>query len=82
MKKAGCGMQAYEGQVFVFGGLGSVNGSVQPGSEWLKMNDQDNENDPKTKGYTNEMHKYDFNESECINGTNNPFFQCLNILLF
>jgi len=64
MKKIGCGMLVYEGQLYLFGGLGAVNGSIQLGSEWQKQNDGDGDNNPKTKGYTNEMHKYDFKHSE------------------
>ena len=63
MKKMGCGMIIYENSVIIFGGWGIQNGPIQPGSEWRKRRDRDNE------GWTNEMHKYDQCEGEGVNCT-------------
>ena len=60
MKKVGCGMIIYENSVIIIGGWGIRNGPIQPGSEWIKLRDEDNE------GWTNEMHKYDQCEGEGI----------------
>ena len=64
MKKIGCGMIVYENSVIVFGGFGVRNGPVQPGSEWRKERSKDDEEDPSTEGWTNEMHKYDLREGK------------------
>ena len=61
MKKNGCGMIIYENSVIIIGGWGIQNGPIQPGSEWKKERDEDNE------GSTNEMHKYDQCEGEGVN---------------
>ena len=68
MKKSGCGMITYENSVIIIGGFGVRNGPIQPGSEWRKVRDKDDEEDPSTKGWTNEMHKYDLREGK---GENN-----------
>ena len=68
MKKNGCGMIIYENSVIVVGGFGVRNGPIQPGSEWMKLRDEDDEEDPSTGGWTNEMHKYDLREGK---GENN-----------
>ena len=64
MKKTVCGMILYENSVVVIGGVGIRNGPIQPGSEWMKLRDEDDTDDPNTKGYTNEMHKYDLIEGK------------------
>ena len=56
MKKAGCGIIAYENSVIVIGGFGIRNGPIQPGSEWRNWRD--------TLGWTNEMNKYDLREGK------------------
>ena len=61
MKKSGCGMIVYENSVIIIGGLGTRNGPIQPGSEWVC---EDEYEDPNTQGLTNEMHKYDLREGE------------------
>ena len=63
MKKCGCAMIVYENSVIIIGGLGTRNGPIQPGSEWVCM-DEDEYEDPNTEGRTNEMHKYDLREGE------------------
>ena len=68
MKKRGNGMIIYENSVISVGGFGIRNGPIQPGSEWRKGRDEDDEEDPSTKGWTNEMHKYDLREGK---GDNN-----------
>ena len=68
MKKRGSGMIIYENSVIVVGGWGIRNGPIQPGSEWMKGRDEDDEEDPSTEGLTNEMHKYDLSEGK---GENN-----------
>ena len=62
MKKVGCGMIMYENSVIIIGGFGVRNGPIQPGSQWKKWRGKDDEEDPSTKGWTNEMHKYDLRE--------------------
>ena len=64
MKKGGCEMIVYKNSVIIIGGLGIRNGPIQPGSEWRKGRDKDDEEDPSTQGWTNEMHKYDLREGE------------------
>ena len=71
MKKGGCEMIVYENSVIVVGGCGVRNGPIQPGSEWVKLRDEDNEEDPSTWGRTNEMHKYDLREGKGENHKNN-----------
>ena len=61
MKKGGCGMIVYENSVIIIGGFGSRNGPIQPGSEWVCMDEYE---DPNTEGWTNAMHKYDLREGE------------------
>ena len=68
MKKAGCGIIVYDNSVILVGGFGVRNGPIQPGSDWRKWRDEDDEEDPSTKGWTNEMHKYDLREGK---GENN-----------
>ena len=68
MKKIGCGIIVYDNSVILVGGFGIRNGPIQPGSEWMKFRDEDDEEDPSTKGLTNEMHKYDLGEGK---GENN-----------
>ena len=63
MKKSGCAMIVYKNSVIIIGGLGTRNGPIQPGSEWV-CKDEDKYEDPKTIGRTNEMHKYDLREGE------------------
>ena len=64
MKKGGCDMIMYENSVIVVGGFGVRNGPIQPGSEWRKERPKDDEEDPSTEGWTNEMHKYDLREGK------------------
>ena len=66
MKKKGSAMIMYENSIIVVGGWGIRNGPIQPGSEWRKLRDKDD--DPSTEGWTNEMHKYDLREGK---GENN-----------
>ena len=63
MKKTGCAMIVYENSVIIIGGFGIRNGPIHPGSEWM-CGDKDNDEDPNTRGWTNEMHKYDLREGE------------------
>ena len=72
MKKNGSGMIIYENSVIVIGGFGIRNGPIQPGSEWRKGRDDDE--DPNTKGWTNEMHKYDLREGEGVNCASLVFY--------
>ena len=67
MKKKGSVMIIYENSVKVVGGFGIRNGPIQPGSKWRKWSDTDDEEDPSTMGWTNEMHKYDLIEGEGVN---------------
>ena len=67
MKKHGCGMIVYENSVIVVGGFGVRNGPIQPGSQWTKVRGKDDEEDPSTEGWTNEMHKYDLREGKGVN---------------
>ena len=64
MKKSGCGMIMYDNSVILIGGFGVRNGPIQPGSQWRKVRGKDNEEDPSTMGWTNEMHKYDLREGK------------------
>ena len=69
MKKLGCAMIVYEHSVIIIGGIGIRNGPIQPGSEWVcndedDNKDQDDNKDPNTNCCTNEMHKYDLREGE------------------
>ena len=68
IKKRGGGMTMYDYSVIVVGGFGIRNGPTHPGSEWRKWRDKDDEEDPNTEGWTNEMHKYDLREGK---GENN-----------
>ena len=63
MKKFACGMIVYENSVIIIGGFGTRNGPIQPGSEWVCV-DEDGNKDPNAQGSTNEMHKYDLREGE------------------
>ena len=65
MKKAACGMIMYDNSVILVGGIAVRNGPIQPGSQWWSKDDGE---DPSTKGWTNEMHKYDLREGK---GENN-----------
>ena len=56
MKKGLCGMIVYKNWVIVIGGRGIQQGPLQPGSEWIKRNDDSGE------GLTNEMHKFDLSK--------------------
>ena len=67
MKKRGSVMIMYDNSVIVVGGFGIRNGPIQPGSQWRKLRDKDDEEDPSTKGWTNEMHKYDLREGKVEN---------------
>ena len=67
MKKVGCGMIMYENSVIIIGGWGIRNGPIQPGSEWMKERGNDDDENPNTKGWTNEMHKYDLREGKWKN---------------
>ena len=68
MKKVGCGIIVYDNSVILVGGLGVRNGPIQPGSQWMKLRDEEDEEDPSTNGSTNEMHKYDLRKGK---GENN-----------
>ena len=68
IKKRGSGMIIYENSVIVVGSYGIRNGPIQPGSKWEKLRDEDDEEDPNTQGWTNEIHKYDLREGK---GENN-----------
>ena len=69
MKKVACEMIVYENLVIVIGGHGIRNGLIQPGSMWRKERNTDDDENPNTKGSTNEMHKYDLSEGEGANCT-------------
>ena len=73
MKKNECGMIVYKNSVIIIGGWGIRNGSIQPGSEWRKWRDKDDDKDPNTKGWTNEMHKYDLRGGEGVHFTSFVF---------
>ena len=73
MKKRESGMIIYENSVIVVGGYGKRNGPIQPGSEWRKLK-KDDEQDPNTKWWTNEMHKYDLREGEGVNCASLVFY--------
>ena len=64
MKKVECGMIVYDNSVILVGGFAVRNGPIQPGSEWMKARGKDDDEDPSTKGCTNEMHKYDLREGK------------------
>ena len=66
MKKRKSGIIMYENSVIVVGGFGIRNGPIQPGSQWRKWRDKDDEEDPSTRGWTNEMHKYDLREGKVV----------------
>ena len=74
MKKKESGMIIYDNSVIVIGGAGIRNGPIQPGSEWRKGRDKDDDEDPKTTGWTNEMHKYDLREGEGVNCASLVFY--------
>ena len=67
MKKHGCEMIVYNNSVIVVGGFGIRNGPIQPGSQFRKLRGEDDDEDPSTKGWTNEMHKYDLREGKVEN---------------
>ena len=75
MKKAGCEMIVYKNSVIIIGGCGIQNGPIQPGSQWRKWSDTDDEEDPNTKAWTSEMHKYDLREGEGVNCTSLVFYK-------
>ena len=56
MNKYSSGMIVYKNWVIVIGGIGIPQGPLQPGSEWIKHNDDVEE------GLTNEMHKFDLSK--------------------
>ena len=56
MKKYLSGMIVYKNWVIVIGGMGKPQGPLQPGSKWIKRNDDSGE------GVTNEMHKFDLSK--------------------
>ena len=74
MKKARCGMIVYENSVIIIGGFCIRNGPIQPGSEWMKKRDKDDDEDPNTEGWSNEMHKYNLREGEGVNFTSMMFY--------
>ena len=64
MKKYSSKMIVYKNWVIVIGGKGIPQGPLQPGSEWIKFNDDSGE------GRTNEMHKFDLSKGRykhCLN---------------
>ena len=67
MKKYGYEMIVYKNSVIVVGGFALRNGPIQPGSQFRKLRDEDDEEDPSTEGSTNEMHKYDLREGKVDN---------------
>ena len=67
IKKYGCEMIVYKYLVIVVGGFGIRNGPIQPGSQFRKLRGEDDEEDPSTEGWTNEMHKYDLREGKVEN---------------
>ena len=67
MKKGLSGMIVYKNWVIVIGGTGIPQGPLQPGSEWIKYNDDSG------YGVTNEMHKFDLNKGR--------YKHCLLLLL-
>ena len=66
MKKCMSWMIVYKNWVIVIGGIGTPRGPLQPGSEWIKLNDDSGQ------GLTNEMHKFDI-----IKGRNTTLFELL-----
>ena len=74
MKKHGCEMIVYKNSVIIIGGFGIRNGPIQPGSEWRKWRDEDDDEDPNTKVWTNEMHKYNLREGKGVNFTSLVFY--------
>ena len=74
MKKVGSGMIVYKNSVIIIGGWGIRNGPIQPGSEWKKRKDKDDDEDLNTMGVTNEMHKYDLREGEGVHYTSLVFY--------
>ena len=66
MKKREFGMIVYDNSVIIIGGFGIRNGPIQPGSEWKKRSDKDDDDDPNIEGFTNEMHKYNITEGEGV----------------
>ena len=56
MKKYSSGMIVYKNWVIVIGGIGIPQVPLQPGSEWIKLNDDSGD------GFTNEMHKFDLSK--------------------
>ena len=59
MKKIACRMIVYDNSVIVVGGYGPI----QHGSE---KRDNDDEENPSTEDWTNEMHKYDLREGKGV----------------
>ena len=74
MKKVGSCMIVYKNSVIIIGGSGIRNGPIQPGSEWEKWKDKDDDEDLNTMGMTNEMHKYDLREGEGVHYTSLVFY--------
>ena len=59
MRKAGCGMIAFDRNLLLFGGYGLPSGPTQPGAKFI--------NDSKYtyhRGWTNELHLFDFKKGE------------------
>ena len=56
MKKYGCGMVSYEGQLILFGGYGILSGPTQPGAQFERFT--------TNSGYTNELHSFNLEEGE------------------
>ena len=66
MKKYLSGMIVFKNWVIVIGGVGIPYGPLQPGSKWMKNNDN------RGDGLTNEMHKFDLSK-----GRNTAQFELL-----
>ena len=67
MKKWACKMVVYQNFLVLVGGRGLRNRTGRAalaGSDWTKARHADDERDPRTEGYTNEMHKFNLKEGE------------------
>ena len=59
MRKAGSRMIAYDNKLFLLGGKGIPSGPIQPGSEFILGEDNDD-----GRGWTNEIHSFDLTKGE------------------
>ena len=61
MKKTGCRMASYSGNLILFGGYGIPSGPTQPGARFVKST-----RSTDGRGWTNELHMFNVQEGEGV----------------